>query len=110
MKKMFVLVMTAMLAGSLSGMAHATAVRGNVQQQVVSFADLNLQSEADAAVLLERIESAARNVCGLHAGPMPLEIKAHLQICAREATARAVADVKAPQLTRLGQLVVRNFE
>lgn len=108
MTKTFAIAIAAILAGSLAGMAQATAVRRDLQQQVVKFNDLNLEREADAAVLLGRIESAARQVCGLHAGPMPIEIKARLQLCANEATARAVADVDAPLLTRKGELVVRN--
>lgn len=110
MKKTFAIAIAALLAGSLTGMAQATAVRGGLQKQVVSYADLDLDREADAAILLARIESAARQVCGLHAGPLPLEIQAHLQKCANEATARAVEDVNSPLLTRKGEIVVRNFE
>jgi UrcA family protein len=106
--KTIAIAVTAILACSLAGMAQAT-VRRDVQQQVVKYADLNLEREADAAVLLSRIESAARQVCGLHAGPLPIEIKSHLEMCASEATARAVADVNAPVLTRQGQIVVRNI-
>ena len=108
MKKTLVIATAALLAGSLAGMAHATtAVRG-VQQQVVSYADLNLENEADAALLLSRIESAARKVCGLRLSPVPLELQYHLRACAEDATARAVADVNAPLLTRR-EITVRNI-
>jgi UrcA family protein len=108
MKKTFVLSATAVLAVSLAGMAHATTTDRNVQQEVVSYADLNLESEADAATLLNRIESAARKVCGLdHAAFRPFELQFRLQVCANEATARAVNDVNAPLLTGR-QIVVRN--
>jgi UrcA family protein len=107
MKKTLAIAVAALLAGSLSGMAHATVVR-DVRQQVVSYADLNLESEADAAILLSRIESAARQVCGVGRGLIPIELKFHLQACANEAIARAVADVKAPLLTRKGEIMVRN--
>lgn len=109
MKKTFVLAATALLAVSLAGMAHATTtVRRNMQQQVVSYADLNLESEADAATLLSRIESAARKVCGLdRASFRPFALQFKLQVCANEATARAVNDVNAPLLTGR-QIVVRN--
>jgi UrcA family protein len=109
MKKTVALALVALLAGSLSGMAHATAVRG-VQQQVVSYADLNLENDADAAILFSRIESAARKVCGVHIGPVPLELQFNLRMCAEEATARAVNDVNAPLLTRRSEIVVRNIE
>jgi UrcA family protein len=107
MKKTFAFAFAALLAGSLSGMAHATAAR-DVRQQVVSYADLNLESEGDAAILFSRIQSAARKVCGLGRGVMPIELQFHLQTCADDATARAVADVNAPLLTRKGQIVVQN--
>ena|SRR5262245_52479625 len=108
MKKTIVIAIAATLAGSLTGIAQATAVRRDVQQQVVKYGDLNLENEADAGVLLRRIESAARNVCGLHIGPLPFGIKMHLEQCAAEATARAVADVNSPLLTQKGEIVVRN--
>ena len=104
--KTFAIAIAAVLAGSLTGMAHATSVR-DVRQQVVSYADLNLESEADAATLLKRIESAARKVCGVGISPVPMELQFSLQMCAKDATARAVADVNAPLLTRRGELVVR---
>lgn len=110
MNKMFILAATAVLAGSLISTAHATTTvrRGNMLQQVVSFADLNLDTEADAATLLRRIESAARNVCGLdRVTVLPLALQYELQVCATEATARAVNEVNAPLLTRR-QIVVRN--
>jgi UrcA family protein len=107
MKKTFAIAIAALLAGSLTGMARATAVR-EVRQQVVSYADLNLESEADAAILLSRIESAARRLCSVGISPMPLELQRHLRMCVEDATARAVADVNAPPLTRRGQIVVRN--
>ena len=107
MKKTLVLAAAALVAGSLSGMAHATtAVRG-MEQQVVRYSDLNLENEADAAILFGRIKSAARKVCGLGISPLPLAMQYHLQMCADDATARAVADVNAPLLTRR-EIVVRN--
>jgi UrcA family protein len=110
MNKTFILAATAVLASSLIGTAHATTTvrRGTMQQQVVNFADLNLDTEADAATLLGRIESAARKVCGLdRVTVLPLALQYELQVCANEATARAVNDVNAPLLTRR-QIVVRN--
>jgi len=88
------------------GTAQATTATRNVVQQVVNYGDLNLANEADAAILHGRIESAARKVCGLSYSLIPMEIKSRIQACVQDATARAVADVNAPALTRLGQLVV----
>jgi UrcA family protein len=111
MKKTFVLAATAVLAVSLAGLAHATTtVRRNMQQQVVSYGDLNLETEADASTLLKRIESAARKVCGLdRVTVLPLAMQYELQVCANEAAARAVNDVNAPLLTRR-QIIVSNID
>jgi UrcA family protein len=108
MKKTFAFAAAALLAGSLAGMAQATTPVRNVHQQVVSYADLNLESEADAAILLSRIESAARKVCGYYLSPVPIELQSNLRTCAKEATARAVVDVNAPLLTRR-EIVVLNI-
>lgn len=111
MKKTFAIAIAALLASSVTGMAQATttAVRNGVEQQVVRYGDLNLESEADAAILFSRIKSAARKVCGLNGvSPLPLAMQFHMQACADDATARAVADVNAPLLTSRGELVVRN--
>lgn len=109
MKKTVALASVVLLAGAVTGMAHATtAVRG-MEQQVVRYSDLNLENEADAAILFGRIKSAARKVCGLGGvSPLPLAMQYHLQMCAEDATARAVADVNAPLLTRR-EIVVRNI-
>ena len=108
----FVLAATALLAGSIVGMAHATTtVRRVMQQQVVSYADLNLDTEADAATLLGRIKSAARKVCGMNRGQPRCRWRCstNCRSASNEATARAVNDVNAPLLTRR-QIVVRNDE
>ena len=108
--KTFAIASAALLAGCLAGTAQATAVR-NLPHQVVSYADLDLDKPADAAILLVRIESAARNVCGLRrARLIPLAITQRLEVCVEQATARAIADVDAPLLTDHREIVVRNVE
>lgn len=106
--KMFSIAAVALLAGSLAGMAHATTTTKNVYRQVVSYADLNLENAADAATLHKRILTAARKVCGVYTSPVPLELASPLRACAADATARAIAEVNAPLLTR--NIVVRNVE
>lgn len=99
-----------LLAICSAGAAQATTTTARkVYQQVVRFGDLNLANEADAAILHDRIKIAARKVCGLSQIPIPIEIKSHLHACVQDATARAVAEVNAPTLTRQGQLVVHNM-
>jgi UrcA family protein len=108
MMKTFAIACATLLTGCLAATAQATVNR-DVQREVVRFADLDLQSDADAAILVGRIESAARKVCGLRqASPLPLEIVARLRVCAKDATARAIADVNAPTLLRHREIVVRN--
>lgn len=105
--KMFAIAAAALLAGSLTGMAHATTTaQKNVQREVVSYADLNLENAADAAILHKRIVSAARRVCGVYSSPIPLDFASPLRACANEAAARAIADVNAPMLT--ANIVVRS--
>jgi UrcA family protein len=77
----------------------------------VSYADLNLENAADAAILMARIQAAAREVCGVRrASLIPMEIRARLDDCAADATARAVADVNAPLLTQHREIVVQNLD
>ena len=61
-------LVTTLLIGCLAATAQATtpATTENVRQQVVSFADLNLETEAGAKTLLRRIKFAARRVCGVN--------------------------------------------
>ena len=108
--KMFAIAFATLLTGCLAVTAQATVPVKGVQQQVVRYGDLNLASQADASILLGRIKSAARSVCGLHQGmPMPIEIQSRLQACASDATARALADVDASaSLKRSGEIVVLN--
>jgi UrcA family protein len=110
MMKTFAIALATLLTGCLAATAQATVPVKGVQQQVVRYGDLNLTSQADSAILLGRIKSAARTVCGLHHGmPMPIEIQARLQACAEDATARALADVDAAaSLKRTGEVVVLN--
>jgi UrcA family protein len=106
--KTFAIACAALLTGCLAATAQATISR-NVQREVVRYADLDLQSEADAAILVGRIKTAARRVCGLRqSSPLPLEIVARLQLCAKDATERAIADVNAPTVLRHREIVVRN--
>lgn len=109
MKTLAIAVAT-LMTGCLVGTAQATAVR-DVRHQVVSYADLNLENAADAATLLARIQTAAREVCGVRRAPLiPIEIRVRLDSCAKDATARAIADVNAPLLTQHREIVVQNVE
>ena len=108
--KTFAIAVATLLTGCLAATAQATVTAKNVQQQVVRYGDLNLASQADAAILLSRIKLAARNVCGLrNAMLLPIEIQWRRQACADDATARALAEVDAvAALKRQGEVVVLN--
>jgi UrcA family protein len=89
-------VFTALLFGCLAATAQATTTAAKkVPYEVVSYADLNLANEADAATLLDRIKTAARRVCSRDVDLLPLDFHNPVQRCAKAATARAVAEVNA---------------
>ena len=108
--KTFAIALATLLTGCLAVTAQATIPSKSVRQQVVRYGDLNLASQADAAILLGRIKSAARTVCGLRQGmPIPMEFQSSKLSCAADATARALADVEATAaLKRSGEVVVLN--
>lgn len=108
--KTFAIVAATLMTGCLAGTAQATVAR-DVRHQVVSYADLNLENAADAAILLARIQTAAREVCGVRRAPLiPIELRVRFDNCAQDATARAIADVNAPLLTQHREIVVQNME
>ena len=84
---------------SMSGLALGAA--GNdVPKSVVSFADLDLSQPAAAAVLLDRIMTAAHAVCETHV-QSTLDTWTEYQRCVQQAVLRAVADVNVPTLVAL---------
>jgi UrcA family protein len=99
--KTLVLAVAAMVIGSAAMTAHAAAPVRIMVQEPVGYHDLNLETELGADTLLTRIQSAARKVCIL-ANPdlMRPTIREQRQSCTEAATARAVASIDAPALTR----------
>ena len=94
--KTLALVFTPLLFGCLAATAQATTlVDKNVPYEVVSYADLNLANEADAAILLQRVKDAAHRVCSREVELLPQDFLRPVQRCAKAATARAMADVNA---------------
>ena len=92
-------LVTTLLMGCLAATAHATTTRTattETRQAVVSYSDLDLETQSGAKTLLRRIKFAARRVCGVNdVGLIAMEFRAQLHRCAEQATARAVADVDA---------------
>ena len=90
-------VATALVAAFAAG-AHAE----DVAQVHVKYADLNVNRPAGAAVLLQRIQAAAKKVCTMP-GSRELDRAAQAKACTTQATVNAVAAVNAPALTGLYQ-------
>jgi UrcA family protein len=90
-----VLVAAALVAG------FATAGQAAEFQQVhVNYGDLNVNSEAGAAVLYQRIRNAAEQVCGTF-GVRDLGAEAAAKACKTRAIGEAVAAVHAPALSQI---------
>jgi UrcA family protein len=100
-----ILTAAVMLAASSLG-AHAdtssssTTIRG---RSAVYYGDLNIDTERDAKILLQRIERAARKACGGH--PTFSAYTGGLDHtfgeCRDEAIERTVKQLGAPVLTRM---------
>ena len=94
--KTLALVFSTLLLGCLAGTVQATTTAAkDLPYEVVSYADLNIANEADAAILLDRVKAAARRVCSRDVDSSPLAFYNPVRRCAIAATARAMADVNA---------------
>lgn len=69
--------------------------------KAVSYADLNLKSQAGIATLYKRIERAAIEVCDIPQGTMLLKFEAEIRSCRADATDRAIMSAKLPTLNAL---------
>ena len=88
------LLVCAMLAACLAGTSHATTTATqNEWSEVVSYADLDITKQADAAILLQRVKDAARRVCIRSGALLALDYFEPMQRCVSDATTRALADV-----------------
>jgi UrcA family protein len=95
-----VLVAT-MVAIGWTTAARAGAADYDVPEQVVNFADLDLNSSMGASTLYRRIEAAAERVCGGAPNGRELSIAARFSSCKEQAIARAVNVVNSSFLTSL---------
>jgi UrcA family protein len=71
----------------------APASAGTTEQYEarISYADLNLHSEAGADAFLRRVHAEARATCGDSARRMPLQERRAIRACTRDFESRAVA-------------------
>ena len=77
----------------------ASAADDEMAARVVRYDDLDVTHEDGAAVLYERIRTAARSVCKRTFHDPALESLAPTSICVKGAMRRAIARVNSPALT-----------
>jgi UrcA family protein len=83
----------------VSGQSAAAQTAETVSVKV-SYADLNLSTEAGTKVMLQRIRGAAKTICA-GGSDDPVEYMYETLPCAKDATNRAVAKFGNPILTAL---------
>ena len=83
---------------TVRGLTHAGR---EVRQQRVSYADLNLRTEAGARTLLGRIQGAAKKVCSPEPAPPDLTDQADYKTCLHDAQDGAVAELGNPRVSAL---------
>jgi UrcA family protein len=98
----------AVMLAALSFPAHAdtstdgpgTILRG---RSVVDYGDLNIETEQDAKILLQRIERAAKKACGGHPtfSSYTGSLDHTFEECRGEAIERTVKQLGAPTVTRI---------
>jgi UrcA family protein len=93
-------VLAALSATMLAGVTQAAAPGGNFPKQVVTYRDLNLNSNAGIQVLYKRIQGAANQVCG-KIDLRDLQGMSVKKACVERAISDAVAAVNSPMLTRV---------
>lgn len=101
MKRSLIFAIASCGAFGLLALAPASAATIERASQRVSYADLNLDHQAGAEVMLHRIRNAADWVCGDRIGRMSLREHLALRACVRAAMNKGVSDVGRPVLTTL---------
>ena len=93
--------LTTTLAIGLLGLAAQGGATSDwdAKQQVVTFADINMSSQAGAMTLYTRLGEAARHVCSNRQGRLRLGEMQRNRACVAEAIANAVTSVNQPALT-----------
>ncbi len=99
------IVLGAFAALSLCCAAPALAQRNDapsttqVNERVVPYGDLNLDSAAGADTMLRRINGASRFVCGDRTGPRPMQENGSVHACVSQSTETAVQDLGHPNVS-----------
>jgi UrcA family protein len=91
--------LTAVLAlGFAAAGQSASAQTADTVSVKVSYADLNLSTEAGVKALTQRVHNAARNICGADAY-VPLDQRRAQAVCADKITEQTLASLKTPVMT-----------
>jgi len=97
------LLFRALAGASLSLAAAANALAQTAApsppQMIVRYDDLNLSSDAGTAILLHRLQRAARHVCGDTGERQPLAQLVEIRRCDAQSLEGAIAAVNAQKLT-----------
>jgi UrcA family protein len=76
----------------------------------VPYGDLNLQNQAGAATMLNRVSFAAKRVCGGTPDLREIKVYALFKTCVRQAKADAVRNLNMPLVTALHEQQVAKEE
>lgn len=85
-----------------AGEAVANKSQDELESVAVTYAELDLSKPAGAEVLYERLQRAAKKVCGFHDRSFSLfsaSTKTDKKVCYVDALSRAVAQIDAPPVT-----------
>jgi UrcA family protein len=99
-------VLATLAALGLFATAYAASARPMIEtadmvSTPVSYADLNLSTEAGAKVMLRRITNAARDICGSEPPRKEFDTYHLYGACLKTVTDRAVAKLNSPLVTAL---------
>lgn len=93
MKRQISLALASIIA--LAFVTASPAAADTPRRASLSYAELNLNSEAGAQVLERRIRYAARQACGFRRGPMDLYERAEIRRCVSDAIEQGRSEVAA---------------
>ena len=99
---MLTLGLAAWFGAGVVGVAHADSPPQTIATAQVTYADLDVSTEAGARTLLARIDGAARDACGdaAHSPLLPRE-GANIRECVNEAVGTAVSKIGSPMVASL---------
>ena len=98
MNRITATILTTVLAATAQLACAANAIDDSRRHFEVHYADLNLSTTEGTAVLYQRLQSAAENVCAEH-GTKDVGSVFRVKACVRAAISAAVTQIDRPLLT-----------